>query len=96
MSAGRTLIQDGLVLNPASGVQARQNLPLEGGVLGRSVRKYVQNKRAPRDLTLRRAFVDPNHVSIRPAAFPDSLFITMPPRAYTSDSEIQMRGVLSA
>mgnify|MGYP000036630046 FL=1 len=39
MSAGRTLIQDGLVLNPASGVQARQNLPLEGGDLGRSVRK---------------------------------------------------------
>ncbi|GEM_PF-4816695 len=49
MSAGRTLIQDGLVLDPASGVQARQNLPPEGGDLGRSVRKYVQNKRAPRD-----------------------------------------------
>lgn len=49
MSAGRTLIRDGLVLDPASGVQARQNLLLEGGDLGRSVRKYVQNKRAPRD-----------------------------------------------
>ena len=31
MSAGRTLIQDGLVLDPASGVQARQTLLLEGG-----------------------------------------------------------------
>ena len=49
MSAGRTLIQDGLVLDPASGVQARQNLPPEGGDLGRSVRKYVQYNRAPRD-----------------------------------------------
>ena len=49
MSAGRTLIQDGLVLDPASRVQAQQNLLLKGGDLGRSVRKYVQNKRAHRD-----------------------------------------------
>ena len=96
MSAGRTLIRDGLVLDPASGVQARQNLLLEGGDLGRSVRNKCKTNARTEILTLRRAFVDPNHVSIRPAVFPDSLFITMPPRAYTSDSEIQMRGVLSA
>ena len=39
MSAGRTLRRDGRVLDPASGVQARQNLLLKGGDLGRSVRK---------------------------------------------------------
>lgn len=39
MSSGRTPIRDGLVPDPASGVQVRQTLLLEGGDLGRSVRK---------------------------------------------------------
>ena len=96
MSAGRTLIRDGLVLDPASGVQARQTCCWRAETwAARSENKCKTNARTE-ILTLRRAFVDPNHVSIRPAVFPDSLFITMPPRAYTSDSEIQMRGVLSA